>query len=683
MSSGEDLCDGHLGLDQAKRRRSEQDESRGAGTNKKPRQSEGSSPELDKRGSSTEELELVRESSRSSCGSGPATPSLRRRAARTSSMERTSSTKSLELVLSLSSQESNDSDGPAYLSSQDSLYSEPDQDTFTISEISSDPVRQKTCLAHKISAQRRLARHRLDVGPGSLPPVNNPGKEVEAKPLSSLNCMDIWFCLETEEEIRDLDRQYDQGWLEACRLLVKFVTPERFPQAAAQHKFLTEAVQRHGERLVRETAYCSLLHCLATHSPGKSSVSKRLYSNYLGLGPKNPTLTAVYLEMLSFSTPYVKNWKFSNTEPWDFLRDVLEKSINESFTEENSNQDEKSGNVLVLQFLGQVCQSDLEQLLDVSMTQDQVRTDYKPLLGRVLCPSEAVGWSKRMQQLCQYYRRAVAGNCAALSPIRRLIGLSAQMISFKERSGKSNSDKTEMANFLASQLKMLELGTSELWAQIFLLEPSWLSSMVSREMLSSITNIKLPSNGLRPLINNFVETNMELRYFSSPALTSTPRKKKNNNNKVSGSTYSQSPIAGGVKLMSLTDQAKTARDVANTEEGLEKVERNEEEDDQVSKSQFLSNQNYKALLELAITKYCGAHSITDFKRIFRTFSLEELMSANEKECNRQFGNQNELIRGENMVIEDLKDFEKLLLNRREISEDYPLSKLMLNFAVSK
>ena len=95
--------------------------------------------------------------------------------------------------------------------------------------------------------------------------------------MSSLNCLDIWTCLEKEEEIRDLDRQHDEGWLEACRLLVKFVTPERFPQAAAQHKFLTEAVQRHGESLVRETAYCSLLHCLATHPPGKSSVSKRLY----------------------------------------------------------------------------------------------------------------------------------------------------------------------------------------------------------------------------------------------------------------------------------------------------------------------------------------------------------------------------------------------------------------------
>ena len=256
------------------------------------------------------------------------------------------------------------------------------------------------------------------------------------------------------------------------------------------------------------------------------------------------------------------------------------------------------------------------------------------------------------------------------------------MISFKEWSGKSNSDKTEMASFLASQLKMLELGTTELWAQVFLLEPSWLSSMVSREMLSSITNIKLPSTGLRPLVNNFVDTNVELRYFSSPALTSTPRKKKDNNNEVRGSTCN-SPITGAVKLMCLADKAKAAGNVANTEEGLEKVGRSEEEEDHVSKSQFLSNQNFKVLLELAITKYCGAHSIPDFKRIFRTFSLEELLSASEKECTRQFGNRNEVFRGNTLVIEDLKDFEKLQSRKVELSEDHPLSKLMLNFAISK
>ena len=207
-------------------------------------------------------------------------------------------------------------------------------------------------------------------------------------------------------------------------------------------------------------------------------------------------MTVVYLEILSFSTPHLDKWRFSNTEPWDFLRDLLEKSINQSSTDENSNQEENSGNVLVLKFLAQVCQSDLEQVVDVSVAEDNLSTEYKPLLGRILCPTESVGWSKRMQQLCQYYCRALTGVCAALSPVRQLVGLTAQMIHFKERSGESNSAKVEMAKFLAHQIKMLELGTTELWAHLFLLEPSWLSSLVSREMLSSITNIKLPATAL-------------------------------------------------------------------------------------------------------------------------------------------------------------------------------------------
>ena len=185
--------------------------------------------------------------------------------------------KSLELFFS--SQDSIEGEGSVHLSSQDSFLSEPDQDTvsaadtFSLNKIRSDPLKQKSYIAHNIAAQRRLRNHKLEVGPGSLPPVVKHRKEVKAEPLSSLNCLDIWTCLETEEDIRELAREYDEGWLEACRLLVKFVTPETFPQAAAQHKFLTEAVLGHRESLVREEAYCSLLHCLASHPPGQWSIN--------------------------------------------------------------------------------------------------------------------------------------------------------------------------------------------------------------------------------------------------------------------------------------------------------------------------------------------------------------------------------------------------------------------------
>ena len=101
---------------------------------------------------------------------------------------------------------------------------------------------------------------------------------MEAEPLSVQHCLDIWTCLDTEEERRELDRDFDEGWLEASSLLKKFVTVKTFPPAAAMHKILNEGIINHPQSLVREEVFSALCYCLQIHPPGKetAAVSYRL-----------------------------------------------------------------------------------------------------------------------------------------------------------------------------------------------------------------------------------------------------------------------------------------------------------------------------------------------------------------------------------------------------------------------
>ena len=127
---------------------------------------------------------------------------------------------------------------------------------------------------------------------------------------------------------------------------------------------------------------------------------------------------------------------------------------------------------------------------------------------------------------------------------------------------------------------------------------------------------------------------------------------------------------------------RTARGLANTEEMkcfLASVDGKEEEEEARAR-ELLVNRSYGALLELSITKYCGAHSIADVNRIFKCLSLED----KEVSANLQIGKRprHEVFRGEKVKTKDLKDFEKLLERKIEISDDHPLSTL-LNFAISK
>ena len=154
--------------------------------------------------------------------------------------------------------------------SQNSFLSESSDQTktqFDINKISQDPERQKQYLVHHLVAQRKLHNFGLEVGPRGFP-VHSRGGEVRAEPLSKQHCMDIWICLDTKEEVEDLGRELDEGWLEASSLLKKFINVKTFPQAAAMHKFLHEGIINHPQSLVRGEAFSALCYCLQTHPPG-------------------------------------------------------------------------------------------------------------------------------------------------------------------------------------------------------------------------------------------------------------------------------------------------------------------------------------------------------------------------------------------------------------------------------
>ena len=178
-----------------------------------------------------------------------------------------SSTKSFRRLFSQSSVEFSFSQD-----SRDSILGESSQDLnsqFDINQISTDPKKQKQYLVHHLVAQRRLHDLRLEVRSASLPGITSPDQD--AQPLSALKGRDIWTSLSTETEWRHLGTEHDDGWLEACSLLTKYVSPSTFPPAAAVHKVLTEAVMKHRQDVVRGEALRTLCHCLRTHPPGKSS----------------------------------------------------------------------------------------------------------------------------------------------------------------------------------------------------------------------------------------------------------------------------------------------------------------------------------------------------------------------------------------------------------------------------
>ena len=188
-------------------------------------------------------------------------------------------------------------------------------------------------------------------------------------------------------------------------------------------------------------------------------------------GPERPELANYYLELMSKTRPHLDKWEFDSGEPWEFLSGVLECIIADQEEEEDT---ECSGHSLLLQFLTEVCLSDLTRYCDYLVTQDRLECDYKPVLARILFPSESVGWSRRVERLCKLYMEGVTSNISEinLSCFRKLVGLAAQLIQYSERSSKSaqsNSKKLDMATFISIQFSQSPLSMKRLWMELYLL----------------------------------------------------------------------------------------------------------------------------------------------------------------------------------------------------------------------
>ena len=147
--------------------------------------------------------------------------------------------------------------------SQDSFCSDACSEVSTpvksVSSLVSDEAGQKIFLC-----QRRTLVHRLDVGHSALP-VEVPTNIVTPYSLPSSMCANIWTCLDTEQELKDLDKEVDDSWLAALGLLIKVVNKNRFAPVAALHKVLEEALRDHKDSLVRTNALAAL--SLPGHAP--------------------------------------------------------------------------------------------------------------------------------------------------------------------------------------------------------------------------------------------------------------------------------------------------------------------------------------------------------------------------------------------------------------------------------
>jgi len=408
--------------------------------------------------------------------------------------------------------------------SQDSFCSDAGSEVSTpvksVSSLVSDEPGQKIFFCHNLLVQRRTLVHRLDVGHCALP-VEVPTNTVTPYSLPSSMCANIWTCLDTEQELKDLDKEVDDSWLAALGLLIKVVNMNRFAPVAALHKVLEEALRDHKDSLVRTTALAALSHCLDMHPTG----------------PERPELANYYLELMSKTRPHLDKWEFDSGEPWEFLSGVIECIIADQEEEEDI---ECSGHSLLLQFLTEVCLSDLTRYCDYLVTQDRLECDYKPVLARILFPSESVGWSRRVERLCKLYMEGVTSNMPEinLSCVRKLVGLAAQLIQYSERSSKSaqsNSKKLDMATFISIQFSHSPLNMERLWMELYLLQPTWLSALVSRQYLARVCNTPLTEDApaLRSLISGFLDTDIDVpddepenEDLLTPSQTSTPVQSK-------------------------------------------------------------------------------------------------------------------------------------------------------------
>ena len=475
---------------------------------------------------------------------------------RSGSIKRSQSARSQNFFSQSSSQDSNTQD--SFISDTGSDCSQLNQ-PFDINMIDKDPNKQKLWLITLMTAQRRIETHRLDVGSGSVP-LKFPQSSETPSQLSPSMCQNMWNCLESLEDQLDLEREIDLGWINACEYMVRAVNDDVFLPSAAMHKIMMDAIKNHKDREIRGIAFNSLMHCVNYHPPG----------------PGNQGLTQLfrdsYLEIFSKATPYVGKWEFNAMDPWNFLQTTIENCIDncvlynsndsggDNLSDISGDGDESKsklfadtmGYSLLLKLFTEICETDMNNWFTHITEQDNIDfADYKPFLACVLCPKDNVGWSKQYQILVNLYVKAISMNSheTDLVNVRKLVGLSAQILQLRDRAEKNNRNKLklEMSKSLAFQLTSINLSEQRLWCELYLLEPAWLSSLVSRAMLGITTNTDIKEAvSLRSTITRFVDTEIRTAVIkedpdnkAGPSMvTSTPMSTKTMNNNVPMSSMS-------------------------------------------------------------------------------------------------------------------------------------------------
>jgi len=399
--------------------------------------------------------------------------------------------------------------------SQDSFCSDAGSDvSVSVSNVSDEPGK-KLLFCHNLLVQRRSLINRLDVG-RCIKMNKPPSFKSSPDPLPASTCANIWTCLDSEQELKELDKDLDESWLTALDLLTKVVNVNRYAPVAAMHKIMEDAMRNHKDELVRTNAYKAFLHCLSLHTPG----------------PSRPELGIYYLELMSKTRPHLDKWEFDCREPWDFLKTLIC-----CILEEDNQPHSPTGDSLVFKFLIKLCELDMNNWYDHVVAEDCLESEYKPILARILFPSEPIGFTKRIEMLCNLYVEAIVRNINEdlLTYIRNVVGLASQLIQFSERSSKhshSNAGKLDIASNLAKQFSNISMTSSRLWAELYLLQPTWLAALVSRKYLENISNFPINDEtaALRILISSFLNADIDLHCEDTindvalPSQTSTPLK---------------------------------------------------------------------------------------------------------------------------------------------------------------
>ena len=427
--------------------------------------------------------------------------------------------------------------------------------------------------------------------------------------------------------------------------------------------------------------------------------------------------------MMSHRTPHIDNWEFSATEPWEVLSSLLESCCSSPEEEEEAADPlQSSGAALGLEFLVLVCRLDLENYLAQSIAHNRLAADYRPLLANILSPSDSLAWGGRMKQLCKLFSRAVAEKVPALPTVRCLVALTAQLLQLKERTGDSNTQKVEMAKFLATELQLLGLGETQLWAQLYLLEPAWLSALVSREMLSLATNIQLQPVSLRSIMDHFVEASPSLDSAEGKSELKQPLTVQALNNNENESESETKPATKPAKSSKSGFPAKTK--TIDVSVDLVKIKMTEEMRQQLRPAPSASQEKPKhvrvdlvkpskpsnkviprncgPLIELSITKYIASNGLASIYKTFKAAKLEDLLSGvnngkvelEDQSVDKikfpggfkkfQFGVRPrfDLYRSEKTKVQDLRDYEQLI-NKKDLAEESPISTLLYNLNISK